>query len=101
MPNFFIIDQINPNTGEFDEHKLVKGANLDMVDAALVYLSNYEPDWQGLGAISEVTPHVFDLWLHYGNRKEPFSNSRFAEKSIDLSSAMVGDTAPDASKSRH
>jgi len=101
MTNFFIIDQINPNTGEFDEHKLVKGANLDMMDAALVYLSNYEPNWQGLGAISEATPHVFDLWLHYGNRKEPFSNSRFAEKSIDLSSAMVGDAAPDASRTRH
>jgi len=54
--NFYIIDQINPHTGEFDEHKLVKGVNLDIVDAALVYLSNYEPNWQGLGAISEATP---------------------------------------------
>jgi len=99
--NYFIIDQINPHTGEFDEHKLVKGANLSMVDAALVYLSNYEPNWQGLGAISEVTPHVFDLWLHYGNRKEPFSNSRFADDTVSLSSAMVGDAAPNPSKSRH
>jgi len=99
MPNYYIIDQINPHTGEFDEHKIVAGANLDTVDAALAYLSNYEPGWQGLGAISEVTPHIFDLWLKHGNRKAPFSNSDFAEKPLHL--ALVGDAAPDPSKSRH
>jgi len=97
--NYYIIDQINPHTGEFDEHKIVAGANLDTVDAALAYLSNYEPNWQGLGAISEVTPHIFDLWLKHGNRKAPFSNSDFAEKPLHL--ALVGDAAPDPSKSRH
>lgn len=96
---YFIIDQIIPHTGEFDEHKIVAGASLDTVDAALAYLSNYETNWQGLGAISEVKPHIFDLWLKHGNRKEPFSNSDFAEKPLHL--ALVGDAAPDPSKSRH
>lgn len=99
MSNYFIIDQINPHTGEFDEHKIVAGANLNTVDAALAYLSNYEPNWKGLGAISEATPHIFDLWLKHGNRKAPFSNSDFAEKPLHL--ALVSDAAPDPSKSRH
>lgn len=100
MNNYFIIDQINPYTGEFDEHKIVTGSRIkNAVDAALVYLSNYEPNWQGLGAISKATPHIYDLWLKYGNRKQPFSNSDFAEKPLHL--ALVGDAAPDPSKSRH
>lgn len=49
----FIIDQVKPDTGAFDELKVVIGP-ASVEEAEQVYLRNYPPDWQGLGAITEV-----------------------------------------------
>lgn len=61
----YVIDQVHPETGIFDEHKVVLGAE-DEDEARQVYLANYPPGWQGLGAI---TP-VWDLatWLRQTDR---------------------------------
>lgn len=50
----FVVDQINPKTGEFDEHKVILGAS-DAEDAKQIYLSNYENGWKGLGQLTELT----------------------------------------------
>lgn len=50
----FVIDQLNPVSQAFDEHKLVVGVD-DAEEAKAVYLANYEPDWKGLGQVTEIT----------------------------------------------
>ncbi|MDR1591893.1 MAG: hypothetical protein LBS16_03290, partial [Prevotellaceae bacterium] len=69
----FVVDQINPETGEFDEHKVMFG--FDTIDAAKkAYLSNYEKGWQGLGNITAVDVEDFRAWsMKDGARVKPFS----------------------------
>jgi len=47
----YIISQLKPETGEFDELKIMLGFNSEF-DARAGYLSNYEPGWKGLGEIT-------------------------------------------------
>lgn len=67
----FIIDQVDPNTGEFDEHKVMMGFNSEQ-EARDAYLSNYEPGWKGLKDITEVTDQELKSWLNTeANNKKP------------------------------
>lgn len=71
--NVYVIDQVNPETGEFDEHKVMYGFN-SAEEAQAAYLSNYSPGWKGLGAISEVSKEGFRSWVDSSHRKtKPFS----------------------------
>jgi hypothetical protein len=58
----FVINQIDPESGEFDEHKCVLGVK-DAADAKKVYLANYEKDWRGLGTIVPVPLSLFLEWI--------------------------------------
>ena len=49
----FVIDQVDPATGELDEHKVVMGV-ADEAEAEALYRSNYDADWQGFGAITRL-----------------------------------------------
>jgi|GEM_PF-1531786 len=69
----FVIDQVNPKTGEFDEHKVMYGF-ADEQSARDAYLSNYAEGWQGLGNISEVSKEEFSDWIKSSKRKtKPFA----------------------------
>lgn len=69
----YVIDQIDPETGEFDEHKVMYGFN-SAEEAQAAYLSNYSPGWKGLGTISEVSKEGFKSWVDSSRRKtKPFS----------------------------
>lgn len=70
-PVAFVIDQIDPKTGKFDEHKTVIGERT-LEDAKTAYLSNYEKGWKGLGAITEMPMDEFKAWVINGKRtKKP------------------------------
>ena len=58
----FVIDQIKPDSGKFDEHKIVLGYS-DKEDAEKAYLSKYSDGWNGIGAITEFTMDEFKSWL--------------------------------------
>lgn len=58
----FIVDQVDPATGKFDEHKTLLGFD-SLEDAKQGYLSNYEPGWKGMGAITQKTIPEFKQWL--------------------------------------
>lgn len=58
----FVIDQINPKNGAFDEHKVVIGAN-SADEASEIYSANYSKDWKGFGDISEMELTEFKKWL--------------------------------------
>lgn len=71
--NVFVVDQVNPKTGEFDESKVMYGFASEQ-EARDAYLSNYEEGWKGLGKITEVTKEEFKKWIDSSTRKtKPFS----------------------------
>ena len=71
--NVYVIDQVNPDTGEFDEHKVMYGFN-SAEEARDAYLANYSPGWKGLGTITEVSKDEFKKWINSSHRKtKPFS----------------------------
>ena len=70
--NVCVIDQVNPKTGEFDEHKVMYGFP-DEAAATKAYLSNYSQGWKGLGKVTSVPKATFDKWLEASDRKtKPF-----------------------------
>ena len=77
----YVIDQVNPETGEFDEHKVMYG--FESEDAARkAYLSNYEKGWKGLGAITEVSREDFKEWVQGSKRKtKPFAEYKSVKES--------------------
>ena len=64
----FVVDQINPETGVFDESKVMLGFNSEE-EARSAYLSNYEEGWQGLGSITETDAKYFKEWLYDGKKQ--------------------------------
>lgn len=71
--NVYVIDQLDPKTGKFDESKVMYGFSSEQ-EARDAYLSNYEKGWKGLGKITEVTKEEFKKWIDSSTRKtKPFS----------------------------
>src|SRR5574337_1748626 len=57
-----VINQIDPETGRFDEHKVMLGF-LTPQDAEAGYRANYESGWQGLGSSKHMSIDEFKQWL--------------------------------------
>lgn len=78
--NVYVVDQVNPETGEFDEHKVMYGYPSDEA-ATEAYLANYSKDWKGLGKVTSVPKATFDKWLESSNRKsKPFADYAMVQK---------------------
>ena len=72
--NVYVVDQVNTETGEFDEHKVMYGFP-DEAAATKAYLSNYSKGWKGLGKVTAVPKATFDKWLESSDRKtKPFAD---------------------------
>ncbi len=70
--NVCVIDQVNTETGEFDEHKVMYGYP-DEAAAITAYSKNYSPGLKGLGKVTSVPKATFDKWLESSDRKtKPF-----------------------------
>ncbi|WP_163321694.1 LPD5 domain-containing protein [Draconibacterium mangrovi] len=65
----YVVDQIDPKTMLFDEHKVMLGFNSEQ-EAREAYLSNYSESWPGLGAITEMKKPDFKKWLGQNDRKK-------------------------------
>ncbi len=66
----YVVNQNNPNTGEFDEHKVMMGFKNEK-QAVNAYNSNYSKDWKGFDSVTEMTPDEFKSWLKNGDTKRP------------------------------
>lgn len=73
-PTAFVIDQVDPETGEFDEHKTVLGAK-DEAEARSIYEGAFSDGTgpQRLGAITPLPIDAFKAWLNAGNTKKPLA----------------------------
>ena len=78
--NVYVVDQVKPETGEFDEHKVMYGYPSDEA-ATEAYLVNYSKDWKGLGKVTSVPKATFDKWLESSDRKtKPFADYAMVQK---------------------
>lgn len=68
----YVVDQVDPKTGKFDEHKVMMGF-ADEQAARAGYLGNYEEGWQGLGAIKAMPVDAFKRWVKEGDTKSPIA----------------------------
>lgn len=83
----FVVDQVNED-GSFDEHKVMYGFPTEQA-AREAYLSNYEPGWTGLGAITHVSKDEFKKWIQSSRRKtKPFAEYK-SVKTIE-GNGMIG-----------
>ena len=78
--NVYVVDQVKPETGEFDEHKVMYGYP-DEAAAITAYAKNYSPGWKGLGKVTSVPKATFDKWLESSDRKtKPFADYAMVQK---------------------
>jgi N12 class adenine-specific DNA methylase/tRNA1(Val) A37 N6-methylase TrmN6 len=66
----FVVDQVHPDTGKFDEHKVMLGYD-SMEEAKAAYARNYAKDWKGGKAISAMPFSEFKEWV-----KDPEKTSK-------------------------
>lgn len=59
----FVVDQVLD--GEFDEHKVIFGAQSEE-EALQIYNRNYEEGWDAGKAVTKFTPAKFKQWAFYG-----------------------------------
>jgi hypothetical protein len=68
----FVVDQIEPTTGKFDEHKVLVG--FDSQEAAEKgYLENYAKGWKGMKNITTMSVDEFKTWLKEGDQNKPIA----------------------------
>jgi len=95
---FFVVDQVDPKTGELDEHKIMLG--YDSKEAAQeAYLRNYDQTGADrIGAITETTSADFKEWLKHGdtqggfvpvNKKEPIAPAPVQEQVTSPSPSLT------------
>lgn len=78
--NVYVVDQVIPETGEFDEHKVMYGYPSEEA-ATEAYLANYSKGWKGLGKVTSVPKTTFDKWLESSDRKtKPFADYAMVQK---------------------
>lgn len=66
-----VVDQHDPETGDFDEHKVLMGFE-DEGDAMDAYHQNYPDDWGGLGGVRSMPLKEFKKWAFgEGRRVKP------------------------------
>lgn len=68
----YVVDQIDPETGKFDEHKIILGANSE-AEARAIYQANYQTGWRGLGAITAMPMADFKGWIKGSETKKPLA----------------------------
>jgi N12 class adenine-specific DNA methylase len=67
----YVINQVDPQTQRFDEHKVMMGFDSEE-EARIAYLSNYEPNWKGLGSIHKMPMKKFEQWAYSEETKYPY-----------------------------
>lgn len=70
----FVIDQINQETGAFDEHKVMLGYPNQMA-ATRAYLRNYSKGHK-VGPVTELSDSEFKSWIKNGDHKAPMQPVR-------------------------
>ena len=65
----FIVNQLDPDTGKLDEHKIMIGFQSEE-EAKAGYLANYDKGWKGFGSIKAKTLEQLEFWNSNGNHEK-------------------------------
>ena len=66
----YVIDQVHPDSGKFDEHKVMIGYH-NRRAAMAAYRSNYAKGWKGLGNSTPMNQEAFKEWVKSGDATKP------------------------------
>jgi len=69
----FVVNQKDPKTGGFDEHKIMWGWS-SKEDAGKAYLKNYEKGWKGMKSIVAMPFDEFKKWIRSGDTTKEVKN---------------------------
>lgn len=72
----YVVNQINPETGLFDEHKVMLDFS-DIGAAERCYDAAYSTDWKGKESIASMTVDAFKDWLVNGDQKAPIDDGDY------------------------
>ncbi|MCJ8292874.1 MAG: hypothetical protein MJK15_00575 [Colwellia sp.] len=86
----FVVDQIDPSTGKFDEHKVIMGTN-DAKQAKRTYKRNYAKGWKGDGSITEMSVDEFRTWVNFGDTTKPMTYKEVTTDESPSSAASIPD----------
>lgn len=75
----YVVDQVDPKTGKFDEHKVMMGFASELA-ARDGYLANYEKGWKGLSAIKAMPVEEFKRWVKEGDTTKPVGDATPAKE---------------------
>lgn len=79
----FVVDQMDPRTGKFDEHKAVIGAGT-LDEARALYLSNYDASGPTrIGAITKLPFDAYRSWVRDGVKRKPIGDTSGYEPIVD------------------
>lgn len=70
----YVVDQVEPSTGRFDEHKALIGFDSEQ-EARDAYQANYAKGWAGLKSIREMSASEFKEWV-----QDPANTQRPADQ---------------------
>ncbi len=76
----FVVDQVDADTGAYDEHKVIMGVS-STDEARLLYKSAFS-DGKGearLGNIANISRATFDSWIKEGDHTKPFTSATTAK----------------------
>ena len=97
----FVIDQIDPKTKKFDEHKVMYGFD-SVEEAKKAYLACYQKGWGGLGWITPVTKAEFRKWVDSSTRKtKPFHEYASVTPIVNPIKVKATEAAPSDDDAEH
>lgn len=70
----WVINQIDPATGAFDEHKVMLGFGSEAL-ARAAYTESYDHSWKGLGSMVRITVPQLRWWLKRGSMLSPLEDA--------------------------
>lgn len=97
----YVIDQIEPSTGKFDEHKVMYGFGTD-AEARIAYEAAFS-DGSGaarIGAIRPMSLAQFQAWLKNADKKKPTAYNEAAVLAARKSAKQDADAAANAERER-
>lgn len=83
----FIVDQLDQQTGGFDEHKVMLGFN-SQEEAVKAYQSNFDQGWK-VGPVRAMHKDEFKIWLKDGDTKKPAGESEALQSKTTLDSQGI------------
>lgn len=81
----FVVDQLDQQSGGFDEHKVMLGFDQES-DAVAAYRSNFDAGWK-VGPVRAMSMDEFKSWLKNGDTRAPASDAATTAKKLENGTA--------------